>query len=325
MRKWVALWLIPICLFVFSSCAVSGEIQKQNIKVAVIVKSATSFFWETVFRGVETARNEYANMDIEIVYKAPKSEDDYVEQNELIKEAINEDKVQAIVLSASHYKESSAYIEAAVQQGIRVVTIDSGIWSEEQNFPYIGTDNQAAGMQAGEAIASLIGTTGKIGVISFEETTGNGQQRVKGLQNYIEENTEIVIEFIEYALSNEKASYNKTKLMLEKYTDLDGLVTFNEITTLGVGDAIRDMGYEDKIAVVGFDNNIRSISLLETGYMDALIVQNPFAMGYLGLQSVVDNIVSGKQMEDIDTPTEMITKENMYDIDKQKILFPLVG
>lgn len=326
MKKWLTLCLL-ICvpLYLFVGCTVTGETQKQNMKVAVIAKSEASFFWQTVFRGVETAKNEYANVNIEIITMAPEREDDFEGQNELIKKAINEDKVNAIVVSASHYQESSAYIESALNQGIRVVTIDSGIWSDEYTIPYIGTDNYMAGTKAGEAMVSFIGTSGEVGVISFEENTGNGQERVQGLQDYLRANTEITISDIQYALSNEKDAYDKTKAMLGNYPNLGGIITFNEVTSLGVGDAIEEMDYANRVAVVGFDNNVRCITMLEKGVYDALIVQNPFAMGYLGLQSVVDGFISGKSIESIDTQTEIITKENMYDIDKQKLLFPLVG
>ena len=73
---------------------------------------------------------------------------------------------------------------------------------------------------------------------------------------------------------------------------------------------------------VGFDSNITSVSMLETGEMDALIVQNPFAMGYLGVQKAAE-LISGEPTDGntLYTTVTTVTKENLFDADIQKILF----
>ena len=62
--------------------------------------------------------------------------------------------------------------------------------------------------------------------------------------------------------------------------------------------------------------------MLETGEMDALIVQNPFAMGYFGVEKAAA-LISGKNIHsgDIYTDVTTVTKENLFDDDIQKILF----
>ena len=86
--------------------------------------------------------------------------------------------------------------------------------------------------------------------------------------------------------------------------------------------AIEQLGYEDKVSVIGFDNNIVSIKMLETEVVDALIVQNPFAIGYLGVKQAY--YLSRKQggEERIYTKTVVINKENMFEKGNQKIVFP---
>ena len=61
--------------------------------------------------------------------------------------------------------------------------------------------------------------------------------------------------------------------------------------------------------------------MIETGEMDALIVQNSFAIGYLGVKNAAD-LIDGKDTEnEIITDTYTITKQNLFDEDSQKILF----
>ena len=89
-----------------------------------------------------------------------------------------------------------------------------------------------------------------------------------------------------------------------------------------MGAAVKKANAAGKIKTVGFDTNIVSIGMLETGEMGALIVQNPFAMGYLSIKKAAE-LKNGEQPgeEAIYTAVTAVKKENMYDPDIQKILF----
>ena len=74
--------------------------------------------------------------------------------------------------------------------------------------------------------------------------------------------------------------------------------------------------------MVAFDCNVVSVGMLETGEVDALIVQNPYAMGYLGVENAY-NLINGQSIEkkEVDTSLMIVTKENMYDDESQRLLF----
>ena len=86
--------------------------------------------------------------------------------------------------------------------------------------------------------------------------------------------------------------------------------------------AIKKANAAGKIKTVGFDTNTVSVGMLETGEMGALIVQNPFAMGYLSVKTAAE-LKNGEQPggEAIYTAVTTVSKENMYDPNIQKILF----
>ena len=100
------------------------------------------------------------------------------------------------------------------------------------------------------------------------------------------------------------------------------IATFNEWTSLGVGWAIRDIEARDRIWVTAFDSNAVSVGMLETGEVDSLIVQNPYAMGYLGIEQI-NTLLNGQKPEKKETATSsiLVTRENMYDDKSQKALF----
>lgn len=312
------LLLTGLLLFccVFSGCQV--ESTQKLVKIALITKSNTSFFWQTVLAGVNAAQDEYTN--VQVITKAANTEDDYITQNQYIENAWKIDKVDVIVLSASSYTESTAIIQEAMEAGVRFLLIDSGV--NDTSIPYIGTNNFAAGEQAGMEMATLLDEKGKIGIVSFEESSGNGKQRIEGVLSALGNYPECEIVDIRYAKSNNEDPYAQTNMLLNAYPDLDAIITLNELTTLGVGRAVRDKDLGNRIHVIGFDNHINAVAMMEAGIIDGLIVQNPYAMGYLSVENALQ-IVNFSSVESIETPTVFVTKQNMYEQRFEKILFPL--
>ncbi len=315
--------IISICLcfvliiMTFSSCKVSNDDSQK--KIAVIVKSEDSDFWDCVKGGVYSAATEY---NVSVSFEGPENEEDYDAQNEMIDKAI-EDGVDAIVLSAINYTNSVEQVNLAAKKGIKIVAIDSAVDSAMVSL-FIGTDNFEAGQAAGSAVIN--GFTGDekiyIGLVNYSEGTDNGQQREQGFKQYISQfpNAEIV-STVNVSCNVDSATAGALTLLKES-PQINVLVGFNEWMTLGIGNAVKQTGASDDVMCVGFDTNVVSIGMLETGEMDALIVQNPFAIGYLGIKSAFE-LVSGQiaQAGDIYTSVTTVTGENLFDDDIQKILF----
>ena len=87
--------------------------------------------------------------------------------------------------------------------------------------------------------------------------------------------------------------------------------------------AIQELACEDPIFLVGFDSNVASVDGLQDGSVDALIVQNPYAMGYLGVESAYKLLAGQGDSLDktVDTSTQVVDRENIFTMDSQKALF----
>lgn len=308
--------LLLLCLL--PGCAVRGTAKKESKPyIAVITKSTGSNFFKTLFSGARTASIEY---NVDVTLEGPDNEEDYEEQNRLIMKAID-NKAKAIILSAIDYNKSVKIVEQAVNAGIYVVAIDSSI-NTDKISAYIGTDNYEAGREAAQALLKTPGNL-NVGLVNFDANSFNGQERERGVMDVIAENPRLHLISSINVESNIKDTENGTIDMLTGHREINAIVTFNEWTTLGVGYAVSELGLKDQTTVVGFDNNVISVGMLETGEMDALIVQNPYAMGYLGVETAC-SLMSGKEPPDekIRTETMTATRENMFDTASQKLIFP---
>lgn len=311
----LCLLLCAVLLFTFSACSGASHDKKY---IVVIFKSIGSDFWNNVESGVSSAATEN-NVTVKI--QSPENEEDYIAQNYLINMAV-EDGADAIVLSAIDYDKSAETVTKAARSGVKIVTIDSDVGSPLVDM-FIGTDNVAAGKMAGQAAVNGFSDGEKIyiGLVNYNQGTDNGQRREEGFRQFVSTVKNAEITAAVNVDSNTESATAGAVEMLRENPKINVIVGFNEWTTLGVGNAIKQLGLSEKVRGIGFDTNVVSIGMLETGEMDALIVQNPFAIGYLGVQNAAA-LADGKKTESVMyTETTIITKENLFDEDSQKVLF----
>ncbi len=285
--------------------------------VAVIVKSTTSAYWKSVFAGANAAKTEY---NLEITQEGPADEEDWETQNEMIDRAV-ENGAEVIVLSAVDYNNNAAAVNRAVEAGAKVVVIDSDVNSDMVSCR-ISTDNYQAGCMVGETVLDSTDDYIRVGIVNFDAISANGQQREQGFRDQVAVDKRVTIVDAVHVNSNAESAKEATEKMLREYPQINVIVTFNEWTSLGVGYAIRELKLGEETRVIAFDSNVISVGMLETGEVDALIVQNPYAMGYLGIECAY-RLINGQAPEqtEIDTSTTVVTRENMFDSAIQRILF----
>lgn len=312
--------LLLLCIsFLAFSVSACADRKGEKSKIAVIVKALDSDFWHSVKNGVDSAAAEY---NVDVTFDGPENEEDYVNQNKLIMSAV-QNGADAIVLSAIDFDKSADTVNKAAEKGVKVITIDSNVNSKQISM-FIGTDNADAGKRAGEAVAGCVpdGEKLNIGLINYYKSTENGIQRENGFRSYIEGVSNADITVSVNVNSNTESVVSAVTALLTEKPEINVLVGLNEWMTLGIGTAIKQLGLTGKVHAVGFDANTAAVEMLETGEIDTLIVQNPFAIGYLGVKNAAE-LISGKSVsqKEIYTDTVAVNKDNLFDKDIQKMVF----
>lgn len=309
--------LLALLLFCLCGCGADDSLPVRH-SVALIAKSTDSEFWLSAFAGARAAATEY-NLDLTIA--GPGTEEDYETQNWMIDRAV-EDGAGAIVFSAIDYDKNAAAIDAAAGKGVRIVSIDSGVGSDHVSA-YIGMDNYAAGRMAAQAALERVEGTLCVGIINYNEGAANGQERVQGAMDALEESGRAQIAAVTTTLVDVPRAQTDTIALLLDHPEINVLIAFNEPTSVGVARAVQVLERPDDIFFVGFDSNVVTIDGLQNGCVDALIVQNPYAMGYLGVESAYKLLTGqGGSLEPVvDTSTRIVDRENLFTMDTQKALF----
>lgn len=313
--RYLAVW--AALLLLLCSCGADAAPSARR-SVALITKSTDSEFFLSVFAGARAAATEY---NLELTISGPETEEDYETQNKMIAQAV-EDGAEVIVFSAIDYQHNAPAIDAAAQAGVRIVSIDSGVGSGQVST-YIGTDNYAAGRMAAQAALERVEGPLYVGIVNYSEGTANGQERVRGAAEALAESGRARIAAEVSTLVDAPRAQTDTVGLLLAHPEINVLMAFNEPTSVGAAQAVRTLDRSDKIFLAGFDSNVVTIDGLQDGCVDALIVQNPYAMGYLGVESAYKLLAGqGSGLEPVvDTSTQIVDRENLFTIDGQKALF----
>ena len=324
-RKYKVIIILSILLCISIPSITIGILNSfktvDPIRIIYIPKTMdeTNEFWSALIGGARMAAKEY-NVDLTIV--SPEAEEDYVKQNELIEWAIKQ-KPDAIALSPADYSENTAMAKKVVQNKIKLLFIDSTL-NEDVQDAIVATDNYNAGKMMGEYMKTFIKKDTKIAIVGHVKTASTAIERENGLR-YALGNDENKIVDVVFCDSEFSKAYDLTVQLLEDYPDINMIAGLNEYSSVGVARAIKHLNLSQKVKVIGFDSSIEEIELLEEGVFQGIVIQKSFNMGYLGIEGAV-KLVKGKKVEkNVDSGSQLITKNNMYTEENQKLLFPFWG
>lgn len=258
----------------------SGE--NRRFKVYLITMDKMDQYWEILNRG---ASDMAKIAGIEYIWEAPEVKDTK-RQIELINHAIR-DRADLIMVAANDPVAVSNAIEDAKSQGVKIIYVDSPAY--EEAIVTLATNNIHAGRTAGEImILELEGlgiTEGSIGIIGVNRVTITTMDRENGFREVMAEDGRFTILPTLYAEGDPEASMEAASRLINQNPNLVGMFGVNEGSTVGVGNAIKESN--QRILGIGFDPSDRNLELVEEGYLRAIMAQNPYTMGYLGMAEAV--------------------------------------
>jgi ribose transport system substrate-binding protein len=318
-----------ICLGLALACAAltgCGQKTDQNTyTIAVIPKGTTHEFWKSIHAGAVKAQQELAakGVKVELIWKGPFREDDRDQQIQVV-ENFTSRKVSGIVLAPLDSQAMVNPVESAVQSGIPVVIMDSGLKSDKY-VSFVATDNFKGGQLAGEYLAKLLDGKGNVILLRYAVGSNSTEEREKGFLDAMGKFPGIkIISSDQYAGATQETAYQASQNLLNRFgNEVNGVFCVAEPATIAMTKALRDIGKAGgKVKMIGFDAGTKSVLDLKNGDVQGLAVQNPLLMGYLAVMTMVKHL-QGQQVEKrIDTGVVLISQENMGQPANQDLLHP---
>ncbi len=285
--------------------------------IAVISKGFQHQFWQAVNAGADKAA---ADLNVDITFEGPESEAQVDKQVEMVQAALDK-KPAALCLAALDTKALLPLLERAKSEGIPVVGFDSGV---DSDIPVAtaATDNIAAAALAADKMAELIGGSGKVAVLVHDQTSRTGIDRRDGFVNRVAEKyPDIEIVNIDYGAGDHLKSTDLAKAVIQANPDLNGYFGANEGSIIGVLNAVKEMGKEGEITVIGYDSGQQQMDAIKAGSEAGAITQNPVGIGYKCVEAAV-KALNGESVEKvIDTGFFWYDKDNIDSADIKPLLY----
>jgi len=322
MRKLV---LVLLVLSLVAACTKSPSNGKKKFTIAVIPKGTTHEFWKSIHAGSIKAANELTSQgtDVEVIWKGPIREDDREQQIQVV-EGFAAQGVSGIVLAPLDNRALVRPVSEANRAGVPTVIIDSGL--ESNDFvSFVATDNRKGGTLAADRMGQLLNGKGKVLVLRYAEGSASTTEREEGFISEIKQKFPDIelVSTNQYAGATRDTAKRASENLLNTYADqVQGIFTPNESSTAGMLLALQDISKAGKISFVGFDSSQTFIDAINANQLHGIVVQNPFNMGYLGVRTMVDNLLGKPVSKQIDTGVMLVTKDNMQSPEVQSLLHP---
>jgi ribose transport system substrate-binding protein len=283
--------------------------------IAVIPKGTTHIYWKSVKAGAEAAGKEFG---YEILWNGPELETDRERQIQIIVDFVAQ-KVVGIVLAPLDRKALIPSVEKLDSLKIPCAIIDSAV-DTDKILTYAATDNYQGGVLAARRMGEILGGKGNVIVVKYVPGSGSTTERENGFMETIKkEFPGITIVDSKYGQGTVETALQASEDMLTKNKDVQGLYACNASTAVGALQALISQK-RSEIKMVGFDAEKALLDGLKAGQIDALIVQNPFRMGYEGVKAVVSAIKGQPVEKKIDTGVAVVTKDKLDQPDIKALL-----
>ncbi len=293
--------------------------QQPKKKVIGVVPKATShIFWVAVEKGARAAGKE---LGVDIEWNGAASETDYARQIQIVDSMINR-RVDGIAVAASESKILIPTIDRAIRQGIPVTVFDSGI--EGGNYlSFVATNNFEGGQMAARTLGRLLGGQGQVAMLMHAPGSASTMDRERGFDDVMaREFPQMNVVARQYGMSDRAKARAAAENMLTAHPELQAIFGSSEPSSVGASLAVKARELAGKVKVVAFDSSDGLVQDLKGGVIQAIVVQDPYKIGFEAVRTLVDNLNGKPPAKRIDLPAKIIFAEDASKPENQRLLSP---
>jgi ribose transport system substrate-binding protein len=303
------IWIL-VYVAVVAGCGSRGssdESATRSLKVAFVTNNSADF-WTIARRGVEKADEELA--DVEAEFRLT-SDGTAAEQQRVVDDLLTKG-VDAIAISPVDPQNQVALINAAAQRTL-VFTQDSDA-PDSARTCYIGTDNLAAGRQAGQLIREAIPEGGTVMLFVGKLDARNAQERVQGIKEALTGSNIRILDVRTDDVDDVRAKANAADTLV-RYPDIKGMVGLWSYNGPAILNAVREAGKVGRVRIITFDEADETLAGIKDGAIHATVVQQPYEFGYQAITRMAQAARGDRsfipETKQIIVPTLIVNRANV--------------
>jgi ribose transport system substrate-binding protein len=306
-------FLLAMCSCSGSSKTESGGNETKELKLAFVTNN-NSDFWTIARKGMEKADEELADVSAEFKID---SDGTAAEQKRIIDDLLTRG-VSGIAISPVDPANQISLINDASRKAL-IFTQDSDAPDSERAC-YVGTDNVAAGRQAGELIKEVLPNGGKIMLFVGKLDARNAQERIQGIKEILKDTKVEILDIRTDDADSARAKSNAADTIV-KYPDVKALVGLWSYNGPAIVSAVKDAKKVGQIKIVSFDEAEDTLAGIKEGAIHGTVVQQPFEFGYQAIKLMARALKGDKSFipanKQIIVPTLVVNKANVDEFSRK--------
>src|SRR5947209_10416417 len=285
----------------------------KKLRLAFVSNNASDF-WTIARKGTEKAAQELQN--IEVDFRIP-GEGTAAEQKRLVDDLLARG-IDGMAISPVDPANQTQMLNDVAKQ-ILVLTQDSDA-PQSDRACYIGTDNRAAGRQAGQLIKEALPSGGKIMVFVGKADAQNARERFEGVKEVLASSNVQIIDLRTDDADRVRAKSNAADTLV-KYPDIAAMVGLWAYNGPAILSAVRDANKVGQVKIIAFDEEDDTLKGVKDGSIVGTIVQQPFEFGYQSIKAMAQILGGDRSIippsKQIFVPTRVIKRDTVDEFTQQ--------
>ncbi|HKP68174.1 MAG TPA: sugar-binding protein, partial [Pyrinomonadaceae bacterium] len=278
----------------------------KSFKLAFVTNNASDY-WTIARKGVEKADAELNEVTVDFKMPGSGAAD---EQKRIVDDLVSVG-VNGIAISPVDPDNQTQLINDTAKKAL-VITQDSDAPSSDRAL-YIGTDNVAAGRQAGELVKEALPNGGKIMVFVGKSDARNAAERYQGLKEALKGSNVEIVDLRTDDTDRARAKTNAADTLV-KYSDIAAMVGLWSYNGPAILNAVKDAGKVGQVKIICFDEEDETLAGVKDGAIFATVVQQPYEFGYQSVKLMAQILGGDKSAipanKQINVPTLVIKKDS---------------
>lgn len=259
----------------------------SKLREAMVVNVAVDY-WNA---GKVGFNKGLADLGVKGTYQAPAN--GRLDQQLSIIQTLRGQGITGLSVSAIDPTAIKAPISSANKAGIPVLAIDSPLPPEDGAALYLGTPNYQAGQKAGEAMKQALGGKGQVVVLVGSLTASNAVERIQGFEDALKGTDIKVAQKLSDNMDASKALSN-AQTAIQTNAGVNGLYGVYSYDGPSAGQAVQAAGKTGKVKVISDDSDPQTLKFIQSGVIQATVLQQPYQQGYTGAYLLAALKVLGK-------------------------------
>jgi ribose transport system substrate-binding protein len=243
----------------------------KKLKLAFVSNNAANF-WAFARAGCEAAAKELGDVDLDFRITQDGSS---ATQRQILDDLVAKG-TDGIAVSVDDPDNQTDFLNKIAGETL-LVCCDSDA-AASKRVAYIGTDNVAAGVEAGKMIKECVPNGGKIMLFVGHSDAENAKERYAGIQQALQGSNIQIVDIRTDDTDAVRAQKNAEDTLV-KYPDIACLVGLWNYNGPAILNAVRGAGKIGQVKIVCFDDEADTLNGIASGAIYGTVVQNPFEFG----------------------------------------------